>query len=264
MNSPLKQDQVTTPQEQMASVNATTQSADFLQAIEAFAHDQASSTALSALPRNFQDQVNNVLANAKAFIDDWHENEGRNDPDCKAAVAAYEAVKPLLTQHALMIHLLVRAAAEINGNPFLDDDSALPEIRQFLRQSEIASVLPEVIFDIAPDQVEIVDELLGRDSDDPGQSAGGCFIRAADSQKVASVMMSDVIGEYDTPDEVPEWAWVEENSIMAHRKNGESDGIWEFMLNMAREYHDVPAKLLPVLNEARSKGVAYLLFHQGT
>jgi len=264
MNNSRKSDQASLLQDQMASLNATPQSAQFLQAAEAFALDRSANAPAVVPTATLQAQVNRVLSAAESFIEDWAAHEGKNDPDCASAVAALEAVRPLLTQHAFMLHLLVRAGAEINGNPFLSEETILPEVRQFLRQPEIAPVLPEVVFDIQPDQVEIVDELLALDSDDEEETSGGCLIRAADSEKIVSVMMSDVIGDYDSPEQVPEWAWVEQNSTMSHRKNGMEGGIWEFVLNMSREFSDVPASLKPLLKEARSKGVAYLLFHQGT
>jgi hypothetical protein len=48
-----------------------------------------------------------------------------------------------------------------------------------------------------------------------------------------------------------------------HRQNATS-GIWEFMLNLSIDYPDLPGKLASVIAEAKVKGVAYLLFHQGT
>ncbi|MDT8992828.1 hypothetical protein RQP54_18285 [Curvibacter sp. APW13] len=80
---------------------------------------------------------------------------------------------------------------------------------------------------------------------------------------VEDVMMQDIVGDYDTPDTVPEWAWVEAHASYRHRHNGE-DGIWEFIVNLARHFDDVPEKLRPVIQSARKSGAAYLVFHQGT
>ena len=80
---------------------------------------------------------------------------------------------------------------------------------------------------------------------------------------VEDVMMQDIVGDYDTPDTVPEWAWVEAHASYRHRDNGK-DGIWEFIVNLARQFDDVPENLLPVLANAKRDGAAYLVFHQGT
>lgn len=82
-------------------------------------------------------------------------------------------------------------------------------------------------------------------------------------QEIASVQMSDIVGDYDTPDEVPEWAWVEKESSFSHRENGQS-GVWEFVLNLSRHFESIPAKLIPVIQNAREANFAYLIFHQGT
>ncbi|MBP0639963.1 hypothetical protein [Cupriavidus sp. AcVe19-6a] len=82
-------------------------------------------------------------------------------------------------------------------------------------------------------------------------------------QKVLSVMMQDVVGDYDTPDQVPEWAWVEANASYVHSRNA-SDGIWEFMLNLSCTFEGDPGRLAPVITAARAEGAAYLIIHQGT
>lgn len=82
-------------------------------------------------------------------------------------------------------------------------------------------------------------------------------------QPMLDVMMQDLIGDYDTPDGV-EWKWVESNASYVHRENGQRDGIWEFVLNLARTFDDVPAKLVETIENARAAGFGYVLFHQGT
>lgn len=83
------------------------------------------------------------------------------------------------------------------------------------------------------------------------------------SEAIASIMMQEMVDNYDTPDTVPEWAWVESNASYAHARNAE-DGIWEFILNLSMDFEDIPEKLQPVIAEARSKNIGYLLIHQGT
>lgn len=77
------------------------------------------------------------------------------------------------------------------------------------------------------------------------------------------VMMQNVVGDYDDPSTVAEWTWVQGVASYAHVENGHG-GVWEFVLNLANTFEDVPVRLAPVIEEARHAGVSYLLFHQGT
>lgn len=81
--------------------------------------------------------------------------------------------------------------------------------------------------------------------------------------EIGEINMVDIIGPYDSPDEVPEWSWVEKHACFAHCRNGE-DGIWEFFLSLSSDLRDAPERLQPVIAEARRKGLVYLLVHQGT
>lgn len=84
-----------------------------------------------------------------------------------------------------------------------------------------------------------------------------------DRESIVSVQMQDIVGDYDNPDDVEEWGWIKANASYAHVRNGQ-EGVWEFVLNLSREFEDVPAKLESVLLEAQAAGIGYLLFHQGT
>ncbi|WP_341744711.1 hypothetical protein [Azonexus hydrophilus] len=86
---------------------------------------------------------------------------------------------------------------------------------------------------------------------------------AAPQSAIQEVMMQDVVGDYDTPDTVPEWAWVEQNASFHHADNGK-DGIWEFMINLGRNLENIPEKLAAIIAKARAENVGYLMFHQGT
>lgn len=90
------------------------------------------------------------------------------------------------------------------------------------------------------------------------------FFPGATAEEVGSVMMQDIVGDHDTPDQVPEWTWVEQHASFNHRGNGKEPGVWEFVLNLDNGLNDVPSKLVNVLAEARSKGLSYLVFHQGS
>ncbi|WP_131421437.1 hypothetical protein [Comamonas thiooxydans] len=85
----------------------------------------------------------------------------------------------------------------------------------------------------------------------------------ATSLEIQEIMMQDIVGDYDDPEKVPEWKWVENNASFAHVQNGTS-GIWEFVLNLACEMKDIPERLRPVILKAQADGMAYLMFHQGT
>lgn len=208
---------------------------------EVLAQFQAQQSLSPAL-RSVQRQVDNVLGFAQSFVNDWKENEGQDDPDCDTAVQCLEAAQPLLQQSARLLDLLVRAAAEIRSNALLfDDTSVLPEIEALLHEPQLHAA---------------VGNLPARPA-----ATGRIFSRAG-TEKVASVTMSDIVGDYDVPDTVAEWRWVERNASFTHRDNG-SRGVWDHLLNLSRSFDDVPDLLAPVIAEARAAGVAYLLFHQG-
>lgn len=81
---------------------------------------------------------------------------------------------------------------------------------------------------------------------------------------MASVNMDQVLESgYDTPEQVPEWAWVETHASFSHRGNRQEQGVFDFIINLALTFEDVPTRLQPVLENARAGGYAYLLFHQG-
>ncbi|VVE35750.1 hypothetical protein [Pandoraea terrigena] len=82
-------------------------------------------------------------------------------------------------------------------------------------------------------------------------------------QTVLSLMMQDVVDDYDIPDQVPEWKWVETNAAYVHSRNGKY-GVWEFMLNLSVTFKGDPGRLGPVIAAARAEGAAYILIHQGT
>jgi hypothetical protein len=88
---------------------------------------------------------------------------------------------------------------------------------------------------------------------------------AHDTLRMLEVMMQDVVGEYDVPEEVPEWHWVQQNASFSHVRNAE-DGVWEFMVNVERfvDSADTPERLKPLFKKARLHKAAWMMFHQGT
>lgn len=109
--------------------------------------------------------------------------------------------------------------------------------------------------------IELLSELLGNGdvrglpADEPDSTP--------DVSRTLSVNMLDIVGSYESADDVPEWKWVEDNASFAHCDNGQ-DGIWEFLLNLSLDFRDVPPKLETVIKDARLGGMHYLMLHQGT
>jgi len=80
------------------------------------------------------------------------------------------------------------------------------------------------------------------------------------------VNVVDILGDYDVPEDVHEWSWIESNASFKNVNNGEC-GIWEFMVNislMEDDLSSVPKKLMPTISSALSNGYSYILFNQGT
>ncbi len=89
------------------------------------------------------------------------------------------------------------------------------------------------------------------------------MLPGATREEIGSVMMQDIVGGYEVPEDVPEWAWVEREASFRHARNGQ-DGVWEFVLNLSREFPDIPERLMLVITQARASNLSYLIFHQGT
>ena len=95
--------------------------------------------------------------------------------------------------------------------------------------------------------------------DDEVQTDEGILAIDADTCMAVHVMIQDIVGDdYEDPAEVPECRWIANQASYSHAE------VWEHILNMACEFESIPAKLAPVLEEAKSKGIAYVIFHQGT
>ena len=125
---------------------------------------------------------------------------------------------------------------------------------------------------------------------DVGQDCGGsdCYLNAVDVDnylgakraasyvaeglyselKVLEVNLVDVLNEYDAPDDVPDWQWVEDNHSFAHKANNAEPGIWEFMVRVDKtddpEFSaGMPVTLRPFFARAKATGAAWVMFHQG-
>jgi hypothetical protein len=82
---------------------------------------------------------------------------------------------------------------------------------------------------------------------------------------VHEVCMTDYF-EYDTPDTVPEWQWVEQNARFSHKGNGIEGGVWEFMIHLeALQVAEtpIPEKLQEHIDRASALGAVWVMFYQG-
>jgi hypothetical protein len=82
--------------------------------------------------------------------------------------------------------------------------------------------------------------------------------------QILEVMMQDIVGNYDVPDDVPEWQWVQANAAFSHRENGKDGGVWEFMVNVDCAMTDMPEALKQLFEQARRHKAVWVLFNQGT
>lgn len=90
---------------------------------------------------------------------------------------------------------------------------------------------------------------------------------------IADINVAEYV-EYDTPEQTPVWAWIEEIATYGHLKNHDADnfGIWEFVVNTSCitdedsdvSIEDAPKEIQGAVREAIDNGAAYILFHQGT
>jgi len=85
----------------------------------------------------------------------------------------------------------------------------------------------------------------------------------AHRSEILEILMSDIVGPYERPGDIPEWSWVEEHASFAHCQNGQF-GVWEFVINLNCQLEDIPSRLAPIISKARESQIAYIVFHQGT
>ena len=205
-----------------------------------------------------QVQINTLLSLLHACLEQPRLQAAPSGPEVQNALAAFHNVEPLISHISTMLNLLVRAGIEINGNPFLDEDTTLHEIRQFLRLQEVMAMLPQVIYNLEPEQAEIAEDLLDLDPDDNTISGG--FFPASEIRKSASFPLSELVGRPKEADGVQEWEWVRRNSGLAELPDARAMSSG-FVLDLGQSLSDVPARLKPMLAEAREKGLAYLIFY---
>jgi hypothetical protein len=207
-----------------------------------------------------QVQINTLLSLLHACLEQPPPQAVPSGPEVQNALAAFHTVEPLISHISTMLNLLVRAGIEINGNPFLDEDTTLHEIQQFLRLHEVMALLPQVIYNLEPEQAEIAEDLLGLDPDDNTVSGG--FFPASEIRKSASFPLSELVGRPMQADDVEEWKWVRRNSGLAQQSEPGAGALsGGFVLDLGLSFSGVPTRLRPMLEEAREKGLAYLIFY---
>jgi hypothetical protein len=165
-----------------------------------------------------QAQINTLLSLLHVCLDQPRLQATPAGTESQLSLAAFHVVEPLIAHVATMLNLLVRAGIEINGNPFLDEDTTLHEIRQFLRLDEVVAILPQVIYNLAPEQAEIAEDLLDLDPDDNCVSGG--FFPASEIRKSASFPLSELVGEQRRSGSGEEWEWVRRHSGLAQPDGG--------------------------------------------
>lgn len=79
--------------------------------------------------------------------------------------------------------------------------------------------------------------------------------------KMVDVAMSSIVGEYDDPDQVPEWQWVK--SMASHEHLGVKDNsAYEYTLNVSIDnIDDAPQSLRALISDAEQEGINYILFY---
>ena len=60
----------------------------------------------------------------------------------------------------------------------------------------------------------------------------GIVASSPSMETIESIQMHDIVGDYDVPDTVQEWQWIEKKASFSHRSNGQH-GVWDFILNLS-------------------------------
>jgi hypothetical protein len=84
--------------------------------------------------------------------------------------------------------------------------------------------------------------------------------------EMLEVNLVEVLPEYDQPEDVPEWRWIQENASFDHRRNGQ-DGTWEFIVQLREECEEefqnsIPPALKPFFQYAAERGATCICFYQ--
>lgn len=83
-------------------------------------------------------------------------------------------------------------------------------------------------------------------------------------KKYAVVEMKNIIGDYTNPEDVPEWAWVEEQAEHICKDNGQLD-MWDFTISIPSIDYDlrsVPASLQELFKQLIKEEIKLVHFIQ--
>lgn len=178
-----------------------------------------------------------------------------DDPKRKAAVLSFtEGAERQIAYRfeGLLKARPTRSPAALRGKPAVEGAPQATRLKQLEAEFEACGGRG----------VELAEE-IDRLREEIKAAGGAEILPGATREEVASVMLQDIVGDYDVPENVPEWGWVEREASFSHVRNGQ-DGVWEFVLNLSRQFADIPDRLRPVIDRARRGNLAYLIFHQGT
>lgn len=79
------------------------------------------------------------------------------------------------------------------------------------------------------------------------------------------VNMADLLDDYDTPQGVKAWDWVESVASFRHVENGTGPGIWEFLVRVeaiTANSVEIPSELQKSFQEAQAAHAKWILFFQ--
>jgi hypothetical protein len=73
--------------------------------------------------------------------------------------------------------------------------------------------------------------------------------------------------EYDLPEHVPEWRWIQQNASFDYRDNAVDPGAWEFIVRLREEceqefQNSIPPALKPFFQYAAERGATCICFYQ--
>lgn len=86
--------------------------------------------------------------------------------------------------------------------------------------------------------------------------------------KIMDVSMSGLVGDYDSVDDVMEWAWVKQHASFQFVNDESESAGYELIINVANYNPEIsasplpaPEKLRPVFEWALENDIGYILFH---
>lgn len=82
-----------------------------------------------------------ILGLADQELEDWEQNEGASDPDCRERRREYDAIRPLWVRSPDLLALLARACTELEELSFLNGSELLGEIQTVLRDPALEQLL---------------------------------------------------------------------------------------------------------------------------